>query len=471
MHSEKKAWEYTRELTESEMPFAERADSVDWNAAKAAGRADLERMRWLWDSTVGDALMPFKAIAMYVQEQENLGYDVSAAEALLPAGFAALSAKNDIELYRLTCRILRELWAAPKDPSHPRFKYRDYDSFSQYAAAVTFPEYPKLKLSRAELYDRVWAGWMAQTCAGAVGTAIEGYHTLNLEKAFGRIDGYIKTPEMYNDDITFELVFLEVFAKRGNELSSAELAEMWAARIPLGYTAEAVALDNIKNGIYPPESGIYHNPFCEMIGAQMRGGVCGMVAPGNPRLAAQLAWTDSEVSHHSNGSLGEVFNAIMVSLAFVESDVKKICRMAIDMMPADSLYRAVVEYAWSACEKYGNWRDAWLNCDEKYKRYSWEHAFPNAAAEVVSLYFCGGDFDTLVSTVAMCGQDVDCNAAQVANIPAVIGGSAVLSHRWTAPFGDRMLTYVRGLDTLRFEELADNTVNALLRAGNAEAAE
>ena len=116
----------------------------------------------------------------------------------------------------------------------------------------------------------------------------------------------------------------------------------------------------------------------------MRGGVCGMAAPGDPKMAAKLAWEDAIVSHHNNGVLGEIFNAVMVSLAFVEKDVKKVCRMAIDLMPDDSEYRTVVEYAWKKCEEYGNWRDAWLDCDEKYKHYSWIHAYPNAAAEVVA---------------------------------------------------------------------------------------
>ena len=70
---------------------------------------------------------------------------------------------------------------------------------------MNFPEYPGFSITREELFDKVYAGWMAQVCAGAVGTAIEGYHTKNLEAVYGWVDRYIKDPEMYNDDLTFEL--------------------------------------------------------------------------------------------------------------------------------------------------------------------------------------------------------------------------------------------------------------------------
>lgn len=133
------------------------------------------------------------------------------------------------------------------------------------------------------------------------------------------------------------------------------------------------------------------------------------------------------------------------------------------MMPKDSEYYSVVSYAWQACERHGNWRDAWLDCDEKYKQFCWIHAYPNACAEVVALYFCGNDYDKLVSLIAMCGLDVDCNAAQVANIPAVMFGSNCISEKWTEPIGDMMATYVRGMDTIRFKALAEKTVNAIIK--------
>lgn len=461
----KKAWEYGREIVENERPFPERAGRVLWDDVIRDGRRDLDNMKYLWGGNVTESLMPLFFMAVYVQEYGNLGYDVREAEAMIEEGRELARTKNDIALYRHTCRLLKTLYDSPQKEDHEHWKYTEYNSFEQYAASVRFPEYAPYDPDREELYDKIYAGWIAQVCAGAIGTAIEGYHTKALEEVYGTVDRYIKDPEMYNDDLTFELAFLETFIRKGYDLTAADVAEDWAARLPFAFTAEGIALKNIKNGIYPPESGKFRNPFRELIGAQMRGGICGMAAPGNPYLAAKLAYEDAIVSHHNNGVLGEIFNAVMVSLAFIKKDMRGICREAIDLMPKDSEYYAVVDYAWKACEKYENWRDAWLDCDEKYKEYCWIHAYPNACAEVVALYFCENDYDKLVNLIAMCGLDSDCNAAQVANILAVAQGKECIDEKWTYPIGDYMETYVRGMEIVKFRVLAEKTVDAVLKAG------
>lgn len=69
----------------------------------------------------------------------------------------------------------------------------------------------------------------------------------------------------------------------------------------------------------------------EWIGAQMRGAVCGYLARGNPYVAAKLAWIDGEISHHNNGIIGEVFNAILTSLAFVRNGAREVLEETISM--------------------------------------------------------------------------------------------------------------------------------------------
>ncbi len=52
----------------------------------------------------------------------------------------------------------------------------------------------------------------------------------------------------------------------------------------------------------------------------MRGMVCGMLAPGDPLEAARLAHIDAVISHARNGVYGEIYAAVITSLAFVMDD-------------------------------------------------------------------------------------------------------------------------------------------------------
>ncbi|MCQ4735683.1 ADP-ribosylglycohydrolase family protein, partial [Anaerotruncus colihominis] len=106
-----------------------------------------------------------------------------------------------------------------------------------------------------------------------------------------------------------------------------------------------VALRHMRSGIYPPQSGYLVNPYREMIGEAMRAAVCGALAPGRPRLAAELAWKDGRVSHHNNGILAEVFNAVLVSMAYVETDMQTVLQKAMRAVPQDSELYTVLEFA------------------------------------------------------------------------------------------------------------------------------
>ncbi len=390
-----------------------------------------------------------------MQDMENMGYDVSAAEAMIEQGQKYLAEGNMSGLAGHTARAWNVLMNSPKIPDHPYWKHTIYECFEQYAAAVQFPTY-EYDMTSEDFLRRTPLGWQGQIVAGAIGTAVEGYVTRNIRKVFGEIYDYPRTPNTFNDDITYELALLKAVEKHGKEICSADIAEQWVALVPMGWSAEEVALANLKLGIFPPQSGYMNNPYREWIGAQMRGVVCGQLNPGKPYEAARLAWMDGQVSHHNNGILGEVFNAVMASMAYVESDIRTIVEKAVSLIPADSEYYTVVKFALDTCKECAGWESAWTICEKKYEHYNWVHAYPNAAAEVVALGFGNGDFDETMHIIAMCGWDVDCNAAQIATVVAT-AKNVPLNEKWTAPIGDKLDTYMRDIKKLSILELSKQT--------------
>ena len=93
------------------------------------------------------------------------------------------------------------------------------------------------------------------------------------------------------------------------------------------------------------------------------------------------------------------------------------------------------------------------------EKYNWVHSYPNAAAEVVALWFGEGDFTRTLEVCGMCGQDVDCNAAQIMTVWGTIFGLDAIPSYWKDPIGDKLDTYVRGMRVLSIQKLSERTAN------------
>ena len=159
-----------------------------------------------------------------------------------------------------------------------------------------------------------------------------------------------------------------------------------------------------------------------------------------------------------------VFNAVVISMAFVVKDVKTNLRTAIDLIPSDSEYHSVVSFAWDCCEQCSDWHDALKRCCERYKRYNWIHAYPNACCEVIALYYGGGDFTETLHIITMCGIDVDCNAGMIMPVLGIQQGSGSIPQRLLHPAFSDLTTYMRAYEKITLDELVDVTVSSIQRA-------
>lgn len=459
------AWEIATKFTTEAVPKLQKEEELDWTDTKVSiGDMDIADTRARWYTEVPGSRAPDFVFIGGIQAMGNRGYDVSEAEALIPETHKAWLENDNVTLLKNTAKIFEILGRAPKIPDHPYWSYKYYDSFEDHKADVHFPVYQMPYISDEEMLEKLHAGWQAQIAGAAVGTILEGYTTDQIRAKFGEVWDYLRKPSTYNDDVLFEIAFLEAFKQKGYAVTSEDIGLEWIGRIEYTWSGEEVAFKNMKRGIFPPESAKVNNPWNEWIGAQMRGSICGMVAPGDPFMAAKLAWTDGTISHINNGVLGEVFNAILCSLAFVKSDVREILYETVNLMPKKSEYYSVVKFALDACEANTEWEPAWRACEEKYKKYNWIHTYPNAAAQVVALYFGSESFDECMHICAMCGQDVDCNAGQIGTIYGIIGGYDAIDKKWTEPFGDQFDSLVRGYEHTTVKALAQLTLDSIKKA-------
>lgn len=462
----KRAWEMARELFLHAKPVVRSAEEQTWEDNQDVSLFYDQNLMLDWSSNVPGSGAPEHVMVAAVQALENRGYKVSEeGYRYLNDGLRAAEQKDYILLHQYSALLRRELAKAEKDQGSEYWNYRYYRTFDDYQGAVAFPESVPVCTDSETFRDQVRAGWLGQLIGGAMGTMLEGYSSENILDTFGEVREYIREPNTYNDDTTYELAFLDAFSNKGYAVTSEDIALSWVGLIPCGWSAEEIAIRNLKNGIFPPESGQYRNPFNEWIGAQMRAGICGMVAPGDPKMAAELAWKDGCISHANNGILGEVFNAVMTSLSFVEKDVRTIMATAISLIPEDSEYRSVLDFARDCCERNCDWRRALMECEEKYQKYNWIHAYPNACCEVIALYYGEGDFSETLHIIAMCGLDADCNAGMIMPIIAIREGCSSIPEKYMHPAFDRLTTYMRGeMREITTDALVDKTVQSVINS-------
>lgn len=311
----------------------------------------------------------------------------------------------------------------------------------------------------AEYRDRTMAGWLGKIIGGALGTPVEGWSKEKIAADHGEIQTYLRKPDTYNDDTTFQLTFISAMEKAAGDATSWELGLEWVERIPMACTAEEIAMINLRQGIAPPLSAWLDNPYAEWIGAQMRGEVCGFVAPGDPARAATLAWRDAQISHVREGMYGEIFNAVVVSLAYNhQGDLASLVEQGLRFVPAKSLFARAVRETMEACAASKTWQEAWTRVVPRWvEPYHWVHTLSNIPAVIVGLWFGWGDFGRTIAITTQCGLDTDCNAGQSGAIAGVLLGTSGISKAWRDPIGDVMESWVVGMERIPLEELVDRT--------------
>jgi ADP-ribosylglycohydrolase len=451
----KHAWEIEHELRINAKPVDRREVDSEWFDAEFTPPAGDALIDLFWKTQVPGSRAPEIAYVEMVQAKGNLGFDVSEAERLLPEGLALHEAGQVDDLRALTADLMAAILDAPLDMEsdyhtfdHPQTWDGIKAAMGEEASAESFP------IDQNNLAGRIHQGWLGQLAGGSFGTAIEGYTSEQIARVYGRVDAYITEPETMNDDVVYELALMDAIKRRGKSLTSQDIAREWVRQIPFGWSAEWVALRNLNLGLTPPESGAWHNPYHDWIGGQMRGMICGMLAPAYPMEAARLAVLDGVVSHALNGVYGEIFAAVLTSLAFTASDPKDLIQSALPYIPQGSEYISVVKQTLDVLAEKPNPEEAWPVLDQRLIKYNWIHAYPNIAADLLALWYGEGDFTETMSLLALAGNDVDCNAGLVGNLLGIMDG---VPEPWAAPIGDLLETYLKGKEKLSIRKLSEKT--------------
>ena len=318
-----------------------------------------------------------------------------------------------------------------------------------------------MELSR-EIIEKIHAGFLGKVIGVRLGSPIEGMWYGKIHETYGEITDYLLDYDLYaaDDDTNGPVFFFKGLEDggHGKNMTAQDVGNAVLNYVPYehgffwwggyGISTEHTAYQNLRAGVKAPESGsieLNGTTVAEQIGGQIFIDTWGLVAPGNPDLAAKLAEKAASVTHGGNGIYGGIFIAVCISYAFVEKDIRKIINKALSYIPADCEYARVVNDMIKFQDEHptATWRECYWHIRRNwgYDRYPGNcHIIPNTAIIILSLLYGEGDYSKTVCICNMCGFDTDCNAGNVGAIMGVLVGMEGIEEKWIKPINDLLIS-------------------------------
>lgn len=337
-----------------------------------------------------------------------------------------------------------------------------------------------------ENYEDRLAGALLGRIAGCLlGSIVEGYEIKdmqNLAKAngdeFPPTDYWTKAPgtpgtlrywkspiEDYtrgnmrfapvDDDIMYTMEGLLIMEEYGKDFTTENVGESWLKYVPYGYTAEEAALRNLKKGFKGEAAALDHNPYLQLIGADIRSDPWAYMAPGHPELAAEFAYRDAMLTHRRNGVYGAMYFAAAEAIAFCVDDPMDALKLAMNEIPQDCLLARSLRWAFKECPNIHSYLEAREAVNKRFPDMPIAHTLNNACLTVFGIHLGGRDFTKVISNTVAMGLDNDCTAATAASIVGAVIGKENLPEHWYRPFNNTVLSYLNGIEEFKIDDLLE----------------
>lgn len=414
-------------------------------------------------------------IKVELTQRREEGCDVSDIAARVEAALADSDSSDHV-----FTGLYDELMALQPAQSFPYAEPNDLAAIR--AERPDGPRRMDVALSPEAVLDRIHGAWLGRAAGCSLGKPVEGWPRSRIDEYLAANDAlplndYIPFTEgeiapglrsscrgnihfmARDDDMDFPILGLVALEGKGAQYTPRHMANVWLSRMPFHmlYTAENVAYRNFVNRIYPPDSGLWRNPYREWIGAQIRADIFGYVAPGWPEMAAELAYRDASISHTKNGIYGEMMMAAMIAGAFSTDEIDEIIEIGLSEIPANCRLAEAVRNTLEWCDASDDWEHVWDQINDAYGHYHGVHTINNAALVILGLKFGADDYERGIALTVRSGWDTDCNGATVGSILGARMGAEALPEKWVGVLGDRLMSCVRDFNDNKISQLAART--------------
>ena len=258
-----------------------------------------------------------------------------------------------------------------------------------------------------------------------------------------------------DDDIMYTMEGLLIMEEYGKDFTTENVGESWLKYVPYGYTAEEAALRNLKKGFKGEAAALDHNPYLQLIGADIRSDPWAYMAPGHPELAAEFAYRDAMLTHRRIGVYGAMYFAAAEAIAFCVDDPMDALKLAMNEIPQDCLLARSLRWAFKECPNIHSYLEAREAVNKRFPDMPIAHTLNNACLTVFGIHLGGRDFTKVISNTVAMGLDNDCTAATAASIVGAVIGKENLPEHWYRPFNNTVLSYLNGIEEFKIDDLLE----------------
>ncbi len=300
-------------------------------------------------------------------------------------------------------------------------------------------------MRKEDLLRRAYGALIGAAVGDAMGAPVEGRSAAQIRERYGRVTGFVSETSSGTDDTDFTLFNAYLLATYGAGITLEQVEAEWRDKLlgpgrayrPGGFS-DVISTRNLTAGLRAPLSGAFNHQMWSD-GVAMAIGAAGILAAGQPQLAARLAVTLGSVSNARDGIAAAQAVAAAISVAMVGASPSEMLAAGVDAVPRDSWTGRVLRRVTSVGSGPGFAAGA-EDLDVALERLGQEVVvgwwpWADLAPEAVGLAFgalaaTGGEFRRTVPAAISLGRDADTIGAMAGAMAGARGGRDAIPDDW-----------------------------------------
>lgn len=274
-----------------------------------------------------------------------------------------------------------------------------------------------------------------------------------------------------DDDLHYTVIGMLLLEGHGLNFNQEDIYHKWSMNIaPLwtwGCERSALLTTGInghhllsKKRMEDSHDALLLNPGDELCGAIIRADAYGYACPGNPDLAAWLAWKDASYTHIKTGVYSAMFVAALIALCQAADNTLKgndrlaIIEEALRRIPAKTRFSTIVRDSLEKVAAAADWLAGYGVIHGKYREYTHCRVYQEIGTLINTLKFAKSIDHGFCMQVSQ-GNDTDSFGATAGSVLGCFFGQGHLHERWLQPFQNRIFHALADFHEYDLNSLAD----------------